>query len=81
MPAGPGATAETTADALFISYASPDLARAQALHDRLVAAGFTVWFDKARLDPGCDWHAAIEAGCEAARLALPLITPRWAKSE
>ena len=38
-------------------------------------------FDKVRLTPGCDWHEEIEAGCEAARIILPLITPRWAKSE
>ena len=66
---------------LFISYASSDVARAQALHARLVAAGRTVWFDKARLSRGCDWHQEIEAGCEAARLVLPLITPRWNQSE
>ena len=66
---------------LFISYASGDLDRAAALHIRLVAEGFRVWFDKVRLTPGCDWHKEIEAGCEAARVILPVITPRWAKSE
>jgi hypothetical protein len=66
---------------LFISYASGDLDRASVLHTRLVAEGFTVWFDKARLSPGCDWHKEIEAGCEAARVMLPLITPNWARSE
>ncbi len=66
---------------LFISYASSDLERATALHARLVAEGFRVWFDKVRLTPGCDWHKEIEAGCEAARVMLPLITPRWAKSD
>jgi len=66
---------------LFISYASGDLDRAAALHARLVAEGFRVWFDKFRLTPGCDWHKEIEAGCEAARVILPLITPRWARSE
>jgi tetratricopeptide (TPR) repeat protein len=66
---------------LFISYASPDLARAEALHARLVAAGFSVWFDRARLNPGCDWHQEIEVGCEAARVILPLMTPNWQKSE
>jgi len=46
---------------LFISYASTDLAIAQRLYDRLVAAGFNgddpasprIWFDKMRLAPGC----------------------------
>jgi hypothetical protein len=66
---------------LFISYVSGDLACATALHARLAAEGFRVWFDKVRLTPGCDWHKDIEAGCEASRVILPLITPRWAKSE
>src|SRR6516162_3396418 len=66
---------------LFISYASSDLNRAAGLHRRLAAEGFRVWFDKIRLTPGCDWHKEIEAGCEASRVILPLITPRWAKSE
>jgi hypothetical protein len=66
---------------LFISYASGDLDRAAALHARLAAEGFRVWFDKVRLTPGCDWHKEIEAGCEAARVIVPLITPRWARSE
>src|SRR5271166_3158485 len=65
---------------VFISYASDDVARAAALHARLTAAGFEVWFDKARLAPGCDWHKEIEAGCEAARVILPLLTPRWLHS-
>ena len=66
---------------LFISYASGDLDRAAALYARLAAEGRTVWFDKIRLTPGCDWHKEIEAGCKSARIILPLITPRWAKSE
>jgi tetratricopeptide (TPR) repeat protein len=66
---------------LFISYASADLDRAAALHALLAAEGFRVWFDKVRLTPGCDWHEEIEAGCESSRVVLPLITPRWAKSE
>jgi len=66
---------------LFISYASSDLNRAAALQAHLAAEGFCVWFDKVRLTPGCDWHKEIEVGCEAARVMLPLITPRWAESE
>jgi hypothetical protein len=66
---------------LFISHASGDLERAAALHARLTAGGFRVWFDKVRLTPGCDWHKEIKAGCEAAHVMLPLITPGWAKSE
>jgi tetratricopeptide (TPR) repeat protein len=65
----------------FISYASPDLAFAEEAQRRLTAAGFRVWFDQARLNPGCDWHREIEAGCEASRVLLPLLTPRWKLSD
>ncbi|MSO99525.1 MAG: toll/interleukin-1 receptor domain-containing protein [Acetobacteraceae bacterium] len=66
---------------LFISYASKDVARAAALDERLRASGHTVWFDKARLNPGCKWHDEIKAGCDAARVILPIVTPGWRKSE
>src|ERR1700734_126807 len=66
---------------VFISYASPDFDRAAALHARLVSAGFEVWFDKVRLDAGCDWHKHIEGGCEASRIVVPILTPRWKFSE
>lgn len=66
---------------VFISYSSSDLAFAEHLHQRLVGAGFCVWFDKARLNPGCDWHQEIEAGCESSRVILPVLTPRWKESK
>ncbi len=72
---------ESLAYDAFISYASPDLAFAEEAHRRLTAGGFHVWFDKARLEPGCDWHKEIEAGCEASRVLLPVLTPRWKQSE
>ena len=65
----------------FLSYASRDLARAEAIHARLTGADFTVWFDKARLQPGYDWHHEIEEGCENSRVVLPLLTPSWKKSD
>jgi tetratricopeptide (TPR) repeat protein len=65
----------------FISYASGDQILARDLHRRLVAEGFTVWFDEARLRPGCDWHHEIEAGCESSRVVLPVLTPRWRTSD
>jgi TIR domain len=52
---------------VFISYAAGDVARAEALHARLVAAGFAVWFDKARLAPGCDWHRSKPGAPRATR--------------
>ncbi|MBI5605948.1 MAG: TIR domain-containing protein [Deltaproteobacteria bacterium] len=74
---------------IFISYSSNDLSMAQQLYDRLVAAGFNgddpknprIWFDKKRLDPGCDWHREIEAGCENSRIVIPVLTPRWKTKE
>ena len=65
----------------FLSYASKDLAHAEAVHARLTAVGFKVWFDKARLQPGYDWHKEIKEGCETSRVLLPLLTPRWKQSE
>lgn len=61
----------------FISYASEDFDRAELLNRRLIEAGFVVWFDKARLRPGFDWYSEIAAGCEASRVVLPILTPRW----
>ena len=65
----------------FISYFSADLAFAEEIHRGLLAAGFSVWFDKARLKPGYDWHQEIEQGCERSRVILPVLTPRWKASE
>lgn len=66
---------------VFISYRSADLALAELLNDRLVAAGFRVWFDKVRLQPGFRWHEEIEQGCERSRIVLPVLTPRWQDSQ
>ena len=67
----------------FISFASPDLEKAEELNRRMIAAGFSVWFDKAHLRErhGSQWHAEIEAGCESSRVVLPVLTPRWKESE
>jgi hypothetical protein len=65
----------------FISYASPDRGRAEVLYQRLCGAGLNVWFDRARLEPGFDWHLEIEQGCENSRVLLPVLTPRWKISE
>jgi len=46
-----------------------------------VTAGLRVWFDKARLRDGYNWHEEIEAGCEESRVVLPVLTPGWKRSE
>ena len=66
---------------LFISYKSEDLNLASQLYERLTLEGFTIWFDKARLNPGCNWHAEIEESCEESRIILPILTPTWKESE
>jgi hypothetical protein len=66
---------------VFISYASVDVKYAQELNDHLVKEGVKVWYDKARLSPGCDWHKEIEQGCENSRVVLPVMTPNWKNSE
>src|SRR5262245_15071545 len=66
---------------LFISYKSEDSNLASQLYERLIGEGFSVWFDKARLIPGCKWHTEIEEGCEASRIILPVLSPTWADSE
>ncbi len=40
----------------FLSYCSADVASAEALHGRLVAAGFRVWRDKVYLEAGMWWQ-------------------------
>jgi len=54
----------------FISYQSSDLHFAERLFDLLRTEGFRVWFDKARLLPGYDWHREIEQGAEAVKAIL-----------
>ncbi len=66
---------------VFISYSSNDLKPAEEVYRRLTDKGFTVWFDRARLNPGFDWHKDIEDGCESSRIVVPIMTPRWKQSE
>jgi tetratricopeptide (TPR) repeat protein len=66
---------------LFISYRSRDLDLAERLYARLRDQGFRVWFDKARLNPGFDWHREVEVASEASRVIIPVLTPDWKTSE
>src|SRR6202035_4267641 len=61
----------------FISYQSSDLHFAERLFDLLRTEGFRVWFDKARLLPGYDWHREIEQGADTSRVILPVVTTAW----
>jgi tetratricopeptide (TPR) repeat protein len=64
----------------FISYASEDIRYAEELYRRLTTEKFKVWFDKARLKPGYDWHKEIEEHCENSLVILPVLTRRWKES-
>lgn len=66
---------------IFISYASANLPLAEHLHASLTDADFHVWFDRARLEPGCDWHREIEQHCEDSRIVIPVLTPNWGESD
>ena len=61
-------------DALFISYASEDLAAATRVAEALRAKGLPVWFDKQRLESGNDYWNRIRLGIENARYFLPLLS-------
>jgi len=68
------------AGAIFLSYASDDLAAASRLAEGLRAAGLEVWFDKEALQPAEAWARGIRRGIERCSLFLPVIS-RQALSE
>jgi hypothetical protein len=81
----PGAAAEPAGrsiptGAIFVSYASEDLAAAGRLAEGLRAAGLDVWLDKDALQMGDDWARSIRRGIERCSLFLPVIS-RQALSE
>jgi len=63
-------------NAVFISYASEDLADAVKLARALLAAGLQVWMDKQRLTSGDAYHTALEAAIKHnCRFFVSLISP------
>ncbi len=66
---------------VFLSYNSEDIAVAERVYDRLVAAGFSVWFDRTRLQPGFNWYESIKSNCERSRVIVPVLTPHWKQSK
>ena len=68
------------AGAIFVSYASDDLAAAGKLAEGLRAAGLEVWFDKEALQLAEPWARGIRRGIERCSLFLPVIS-RQAVSE
>jgi TIR domain len=71
---------------VFISYASPDRAWAQRLHQGLVGRGLTVFFDKNSLRDGEGWETQLNTGISQARHMVCLWSARaydsaWVQNE
>lgn len=60
--------------AVFLSYASQDVAAAQRLADALRAAGIEVWFDLNELRGGDAWDTKIRRQIKECALFLPVIS-------
>ena len=74
-PAGGAAeAAEMQPGAVFLSYASQDVAAVQKLRDALDAAGIEVWFDKRHLEGGDDWDQQIKRHIRACSYFVPVIS-------
>lgn len=71
--AGSGAP-EMEPGAVFLSYASEDLAVVQALKEELEAAGVDVWFDKDALRLGDAYEAKIRGNIDGCSLFVPILS-------
>lgn len=60
---------------LFLSYASPDKRRAEAIHLALLGAGHEVFFDDASLPPGGDYHSRIRTAIDESDAFVFLVSP------
>ena len=64
----------TSANAVFLSYASQDSEAAQCICDALRGAGLEVWFDQSELRGGEAWDASIRRQIMGCALFVALIT-------
>jgi hypothetical protein len=60
---------------IFLSYASEDRQLAEEISLALLGSSHTVFFDKASLPPGGDYHARIDAAVRKSDLFIFLISP------
>jgi hypothetical protein len=70
----PAALLLSKAPAVFVSYASQDLAAVERLKSSLGSAGLDVWFDKGRLGSGDPWWPVIEQNIAACDVFVPIIS-------
>ncbi len=66
--------AEMPPGAIFISYASEDIAAVRRIKAALDARGLPAWFDKEQLKPGDSYNHKIDRYIEGCRLFLPVIS-------
>ena len=59
---------------VFIAYASPDRAVAEALYTRLADGGLRVFLDEKVLDLGDDWIDRVPAELEASQVSVVLLS-------
>jgi hypothetical protein len=64
----------TKPPAVFVSYASQDVAAVERLHSSLGSAGLDVWFDKGRLGSGDPWWPVIEQNIATCDVFVPVIS-------
>ncbi len=64
---------------IFISYAREDFNEVKTLHDRLKAAGFTLWMDKVDLLPGRKWRPAIERAIQTSDFFILCLSKQSAR--
>ena len=67
-------TAVTPSRAVFLSYASEDVAAAQRIADALRAAGIEVWFDRSELRGGEAWDRQIRRQIHECALISAIIS-------
>lgn len=60
---------------LFLSYASPDKADAEAIQLALLGAGHQVFFDRSSLPPGSDYNSRIREAIDESEAFIFLISP------
>ena len=73
-PSVPLSMAEATTKAVFLSYASQDVAAALRICNALRSAGVEVWFDQSELVGGDQWDQKIRGQVKACDLFVPVIS-------